>query len=686
MPTMHPHRLQPLTCLVLATLAVPALADAPNLLGEVVVTAPRMAEPLTVSLDPRAPQQPVPANDGASFLKNVPGFSMIRKAGTDGDPVLRGLAGSRLNVLLDGADFHGGCGMRMDPPTAYVFPEAFDQVTVIKGPQTVLYGNGNSAGVVLFERTPQPAPGVTGFASLMAGSWSRLDAVANVAAAGDQAYVEASASHAESDDYEDGAGRSVHSFYQRQSLNARAGWRPERDTRVEFSASASRAEAAYADRGMDGVKFDREGYGLKLEKAHLGPLLQAVKAQVNYNYIDHVMDNYSLRTPPSGINPNFFKVNNPDRETQSARVSADLALADKTRLTLGVDWQANEHTLRKIENATTAAAADAYKNLPRILDMDTDTWGLYGEIRHTMADNQRLIGGLRLDDWSADRYQYSTYASTYLAGASETLTSGFLRYEQDLAGRPLTAFAGLGYSERPMDYWEATTYNGILASGQLKPEKNTQLDAGLMWKTAGLSASVSVFYSKVSDYILTYSGATLPSASGRVMNCGPLTMGKYNCSGNIDATRYGGEADLAWRFAPAWTLRGSLAWVRGDNDSYDVPLAQTPPLEGRLGLDYRTGAWTLGGVLRLVAEQDRYDLNYGNIVGQDYGRTAGFATLALNAAYQAGKGLLFTAGIDNVFDKNYAEHLARDNSFEAGTNTRVNEPGRFVWAKLSYQY
>ncbi|MFZ5472976.1 MAG: TonB-dependent receptor plug domain-containing protein, partial [Pseudomonadota bacterium] len=147
---MHPHRLQPLTCLVLATLAVPALADAPNLLGEVVVTAPRMAEPLTVSLDPRAPQQPVPANDGASFLKNVPGFSMIRKAGTDGDPVLRGLAGSRLNVLLDGADFHGGCGMRMDPPTAYVFPEAFDQVTVIKGPQTVLYGNGNSAGVVLF--------------------------------------------------------------------------------------------------------------------------------------------------------------------------------------------------------------------------------------------------------------------------------------------------------------------------------------------------------------------------------------------------------------------------------------------------------------------------------------------------------------------------------------------------------
>ena len=101
----------------LAALPFAAQAADPNL-DEVVVTAPQMREPLVIENDPRAPQQPVPASDGASFLKNIPGFSVIRKGGTDGDPVLRGLAGSRLNVLLDGAEFHGGCGMRMDPPTA----------------------------------------------------------------------------------------------------------------------------------------------------------------------------------------------------------------------------------------------------------------------------------------------------------------------------------------------------------------------------------------------------------------------------------------------------------------------------------------------------------------------------------------------------------------------------------------
>ena len=132
-----------------------AFAQEAATLGQVVVTAPAMDAPLTVTTDPRAPRQPVPAHDGADYLKNIPGFSVIRKGGTDGDPVFRGMAASRLGILLDGEMILGGCGMRMDPPTAYVFPEAFDKITVLKGPQTVKYGPGNSAGVVLFERAPK---------------------------------------------------------------------------------------------------------------------------------------------------------------------------------------------------------------------------------------------------------------------------------------------------------------------------------------------------------------------------------------------------------------------------------------------------------------------------------------------------------------------------------------------------
>ena len=128
---------------ILPVLIVPAAI----MLPPVVITAPIMQTPLVTQFNPRDPQQPLPANDGASLLKTIPGMSVIRKGGTDGDPVFRGMAASRLNILIDGEQILGGCGMRMDPPTAYVFPDSYNQVTLLKGPQSVVHGPGASAGV-----------------------------------------------------------------------------------------------------------------------------------------------------------------------------------------------------------------------------------------------------------------------------------------------------------------------------------------------------------------------------------------------------------------------------------------------------------------------------------------------------------------------------------------------------------
>ena len=145
--------------------------------------------------DPRTPRQPIPAHDGADYLKIIPGFSVIRKGGTDGDPVLRGLAGSRLGILLDGEGILGGCGNRIDPPTAYAFHEGYDRITVLKGPQTVKHGPGNSAGVVLFERDRSPGAqrGLRLYASPTIGSFGRNDQAADIKLGGRKAYTEVSA-------------------------------------------------------------------------------------------------------------------------------------------------------------------------------------------------------------------------------------------------------------------------------------------------------------------------------------------------------------------------------------------------------------------------------------------------------------------------------------------------------------
>jgi iron complex outermembrane receptor protein len=91
----------------------------------------------------------------------------------------------------------------------------------------------------------------------------------------------------------------VHSAYDRWSTSGAIGLTPDQDTRLELTFAKSDGKAAYADRSMDGVKFDRGNVGLKFEKSRISPLIAKLQAQVYYNYVDHVMDNYSLRPQPA---------------------------------------------------------------------------------------------------------------------------------------------------------------------------------------------------------------------------------------------------------------------------------------------------------------------------------------------------------------------------------------------------
>ncbi len=716
---MHNVPLRRLTAALAAALPLLAQATEPNTpaLDEIVITAPQMSQPLTIELDPKAPQQPVPASDGASFLKNIPGFSMIRKGGTDGDPVLRGLAGSRLPILLDGMDFHGGCNNRMDPPTAYVFPESFSRVRVIKGPQTVLYGNGNAAGVVLFENDRTPiTPGVRTEGSAMVGSWGRRDLFATGEVAGENTSFKATMTHSESGNYKDGDGTEIHSSFRRQSLNLSGGYEFDRDTRIDLDGTVSRGKAAYADRAMDGSVFDRESYGLTFSKKNLSPLVKELKARVYHSYVDHVMDNYSMRYTPAcanGASATACAAMNPDRETDGARVSVDLALSAQNQLTVGADWRRDEHTTRH-QRGSSAAVAGTFQNRDRLRDFTSEFTGIFGEYTREISDRQRLIAGLRVDDWSASRTFVGMGAEASAPGTpqgriSETLKSGFLRYEQDFVNPSTTAYVGYGMSQRPMDYWEANLYEGIQSNTRsLKPEATHQIDAGLLWKSSRMQGSLSVFYSKVKDYVLLYSGSgvspaggpmgagTMPGGAGCLAASGLSNSRNHQlnsclASGNIDATRYGAEADLSYRLTDAMTIRSSLAYVRAQNDTMNMPLAQTPPLEARFGLDYKTGAWSFGGVVRAVSKQDRIHPLYGNIAGFDRATTSpGFATLALNASYKLNKNSLISFGIDNVFDRTYSEHLSKGDATIAGyapaSGDRVNEPGRFVWVKLSMMF
>jgi len=688
--TLHSKLYRPSIVALAVAATFPLHLSAQEILEPLVVTAPAMDEPLTVSFDPRSPQQPIPANDGASLLKTVPGMNVIRKGGTDGDPVFRGMAASRLNILLDGEQILGGCGMRMDPPTAYIFPDSYDKVTILKGPQSVTHGAGASAGTVLFERKPTyyAEPGWEMNGALTGASFGRHDEFLEVKGGNPLGYVQGILTNAESDDYRDGDGNTVHSAYKRHSATAILGWTPDKDTRLEFSAIRSDGEAAYADRTMDGSKFDRTNYGLKFEKEHMGGLLDKVEAQAYYNYVDHVMDNYSLRTfQASAMMPNPT-ASNPDRKTTGGRLAFTLLPGDSTQLVLGADLQKNIHTLRR--SGTGGEFVNSYKDQDRVEDARFDQYGLFGELTQQLSLAGRLVAGLRSDRWTAkDKRQTIAVGmasrTNPTAGESrdETLTSGFARYEHDL-NADTTAYVGLGHTERAPDYWELfnkeavgqNNTTSLSAFEAINPEKTNQLDAGVTWKSGPAQTFVSAFYSKIDDYILVQSNYTKPALMG--MGSRTTTVAR-----NIDATTWGGEAGINYAFSPQWKGMMSLAYVRGTNDTDDHALAQMPPLEGRFGLDWDNGKWSAGALWRLVARQDRYAVNEGNIVGQDMGETGGFGVFSVNGGYRWSKGTRLSFGVDNLFDKTYAESISRGGASITGFDqtTRVNEPGRTLWLK-----
>ena len=651
-----------------------------------VVTGAAPVAALTFVTDPRQPRQPVPASDGADYLKTIPGFGVIRGGGTNGDPVLRGMFGSRLNLLAGDGALAGACPSRMDNAMSYIAPETWDGLTVVKGPQTVLWGGGAAAGTVRFERDIPyfPEPGVEAQGSLLAGSNGRNDQVVDFAAGNASFYGRVTANRSEADDYEGGDGNPVHSGWLKWNADAAFGWTPDEDTVIEASVGRGDGEARYAGRGMDGSKFDRTSYGLRFEKKHMEGALSEAEANLYYNDIDHVMDNYTLRDPdPGGAMP-MPMASNVTHRTAGGRAALTWR-RDHWGLTGGIDARASRHARRS------AMGRGAYAAQPWNVDARFRQAGAFAELHWHISGRHHLITGARLDRAEAeDRRMHAVGAGhghgdpatpmpnpTAGMTRSETLPSAFVRYEQNVPGSGLSWYAGVGHTARMPDYWELFSPNhgpdgAPNAFAGVQPERTTQLDLGMNYTGESIDAWVSVYAGRMRDYILFDYG-----------------MHGTTRAGNADADIRGGEAGVEWRPAEHWKLGGSLAHAWGELADSGQPLPQMTPTEARLSAAWDNQRWSVGALLRIVSSQDRVSESLGNVVGRDLGASSGFAVFSLNGGYRFSESVQLTAGIDNLFDRTYSEHLnlAGNSAFGYPAEpVRINEPGRTAWVKLNLAY
>lgn len=660
-------------------------------LAPIVVTATAPHSPLTVVTDPRQPQQPAPATDGADYLSTIPGFSMIRNGGTNGDPVFRGMFGSRLKVLTNGAEMLGACPSRMDAPTSYITPESFDRITVVKGPQSVLWGPAASAGTVHFDRGPEhfDQPDIRVDGSLLAGTHGRFDRRLEAAAGNRQGYIRLQGSRSEANDYKDGAGRTVPSEWDKWSGDVALGVTPDDDTWLEISGGRGNGDARYAGRGMDGARFLRETAALRFEKSDMSEQWRKLEMQANYAYADHVMDNFSLRNPTAmpmhghmastmhhpmggqGMSANKMAMEL-DRRTRSARLASTWEWHDLHWVS-GVDANHQEHRGRNSSHDMMGH----YRNpddSPWNKDYHYTQYGLFNQLTWHASDRSRLISGIRIDHYHiAD----DTRANASSGEARNSLRpSAFIRYEQDLTAQPVSWYAGIGHVQRFPDYWEtrpgrAGSHGSRSAFSETAVEKTTQVDVGAQYEGERTKAWISGYAGYINDFILFDYRS---HANTRVTN--------------VDATIAGAELGVSHELAPHWKTDATLAYAWGRNASNHMPLPQVPPLETRLGLIYEHEHYSIGGLWRQVFAQHRTARGMGNVTGQDLGKSAAFSVFSANAAYQVNRHITLSSGVDNLLNRSYTEHLnlAGNAAFGFPAHTAFRNPGRMYWARLDFKF
>ena len=654
----------------------------------------RLAPTPTIETLTRERLPAMPAGDGADLLRGFAGVSLGRMGGHGLEPRVRGQGEWNLKVLVDGASIHGGCPNRMDPPSSFAATGGFDRVTVIRGVQSLRYGAGGSAGTVLFER-PAPPPGnatswraeaATGY-----GSWHAAPELGlNASWARKGLYLRADAESRRVDSYEDGSGEVVRSAFDSRVANLMVGLGDRERAFVELGYERSRTDdALFAGAGMDSPYDQGETLRLRIHRSAAAGPWAGLDVELYSSQVEHLMDNYSLRPLTT---PMAMRVPTTS-DTLGGRVSARLGSDDRLRLSLGADLERNERRALRFAGPD----ADRVTALQAVMwpDAELTQTGLFAEADRAVGPTSRLRAGLRLDAFEASarladlapvganlspNQLYRLYYGADAAPWEETGISALLRYER--SPRPgWTLFAGVSRSLSAPD--ATARYLGAgnpvparrwVGNPTLDVAAHHQVDLGVSRSAKDHRWNVTAFLDLVDDLVLRDRARAQP---------GILPADRASIYRNVEARLVGLEMDGIWSPPGPWTLRGSAGWVRGDNRTDGRPLAQIPPLQGVAALEHERNRWRGRVALRWALDQDRVDDDPATGSGLDFGPTPGHAILDLELAVPLGDGLRLLAGVDNLFDDTWADHLSRGNLFDPDP-LRVNEPGRAARLRLRW--
>ncbi len=680
----------------LSAVLVTAAGAAANPLEELVVSAAYDSRSIDVT------DALIVSADVAQLLREAPGANVNSNGPITGIPQYRGMYGARIATSLDGTQLAPSGPNWMDPPISYARSGQLESLEIYRGIAPVDVAQESIGGAIdartsRGEFTQSPEFSVNG--KLM-GSLQSANQGAQISgavfAANHRHKLNLAAVTESGEDARFPGGDISPTEYQRQRYDMGYG--------LKLGEHSFHIDLGYNDTGESGTPAlpmdikdfggDIQEFGYRFQRADALEVAVTLFA----SQLDHNMTNYHLRPGPADAAR--WRRNLADSDNSGFRLHSRM-YDPQGSWTFGADGFSASHN-SDIDNPNNPMFSvinfnDAEREilglfLQREQQFNSHWRGEFGLRYNRVAMDAGVVDGtpanlmppaaaLRDAFNNADReqtdhnadlvaklwYQQSPGRQWYAGMAQKTRSPS---YQERYLWLPMEATAGLA---------DGNTYTGNIG---LKPEVSRQLELGLDFSSTTLTISPRLFYSDVKDYIQGTPSEIMPAVMMAQMMNGADSPAPLHFN-NVDARIYGFDMDWHWGFADNWSLSGIVNYVRGKREDIDDALYRIAPPNATVRLGYAGSQWALRLESVLYSAQEKVsDTNREQ-------ETAGYGLLNLGASWQISSNLQMAAGIDNLLDKEYQDHLAgynRAQNPDIGLRERLPGTGTNIFARVNYSF
>lgn len=624
-------------------------------------------------------------------LDRVPGV-MLQKTGHGmTSPYLRGYTASRTVLMVDGVKLNNS--ILREGPNQYwntVDPYFFDNVDVMMGPASVLYGSDAVGGTVYVSSSLDRGRAGAGTQWLGGDMFYRYSTAEDshsvhtkgTVAVGDKFALKLGATGQDFGDLRSGENyENEYTDYRQWGMNLRGQYWFDNDHSFYFGVDSFQQDdvdrphkttAAEPWHGITPGKDTRRVYDHQRHAA-----FGRYQMRKGNGFI-HEMD---LGLSYQYVEENYFA----DRRASKSRVEhADTKVgtfAANLRLQTLSDFGTWDYGFEFAKDKVDASKV-YYKNDGTVDvkeqglvadDSDYYTYALFLQNTYEFNPSWTWVNGFR---YTWNRMEAG---DVFIDGTTQSLNGNWdapsfstrLLYNVD---EHLTLYGGVSTGFRAPNLSDATRDDEFgggeeAPTADLDSERFISYELGMRLNESKGWLNAAVYYTQMFDRIARIK---LPDNTKKNLEEGFI---------------YGFEVAGEYYLTDSWSVFGDVAWQYGseenypgrnlDNETDDLPVSRIMPLTATAGLRYEPAGSKFWGefYVDMAEGQDRYAEAEKSDNRFPPGGTPGYAVFNVRGGYQLTKDTAMTLGVENIFDESYRVHGSGVN--EPGVNFMVSLRTRF---------